>query len=362
MTLLDRYVWRIVLGAFAAGQLFFLFLTVLVDLLNGLAKYAERAAGRGLGNFDLAVALASYYAKMVPVFFTMVTPFVAVVAGMFTVARLQSANEVVAMLFVGRSIRRILRPVLLCGALAGAAMGACWQWVVPQFGASLARDEAFLKEGRPVHKNLVHEMFSRDGVSEELRLQIAEFEPGTNTMRGIRMLTESLTGLDNTSVSADEAVWDEQRRDWRLTKGEIASQRGSRPLEWLDRSDLTPEVLVQRSRDAIVPDTLSYTELLELVRTRPNRPDFRYALHRHITYPLSCVLLLLLALPLAVNYERRSRLFRLLVAIGLCGGYSLVDLICQNLGLRGLHPVVAAWSPVIVFGSLGVVLFGGTRT
>ena len=41
----------------------------------------------------------------------------------------------------------------------------------------------------------------------------------------------------------------------------------------------------------------------------------------------------------------------------------LLDLACQRLGQREwLHPIVAAWTPTIVFGSLGVVLFSSTRS
>ena len=359
MSLLDRYVWRIVLGAFGAGLLFFLFLTILIDLLNNLARYADRAAAKGLGNFDLALYLGLYYTKLLPVLFTTVTPFVSVIAGMFAVARLQNANEIVAMLFVGRSIRRILRPLLLCGTLAGLAMAGCWQWVVPHGGASIAADETFLRQDRAVQKNLVHETFAADASQH---MYVREFDPIARTMSGVRMLTETTLALENSMVSADSGVWDEARKDWRLEGGMLTTRSGGRPIEWLERPDLTPQILLQRSRDTIDPETLSYTDLIELVESRPNRPDFRLALHRHITYPIACVLLLLLALPLAVYYERGSRLRRLLGAIALCGGFTLLDLVCQSLGQQGLHPIVAAWSPVIVFGSLGIVMWTGTKT
>jgi lipopolysaccharide export LptBFGC system permease protein LptF len=193
-------------------------------------------------------------------------------------------------------------------------------------------------------------------------MYVREFDPIARTMSGVRMLTETTLALENSMVSADSGVWDEARKDWRLEGGMLTTRSGGRPIEWLERPDLTPQILLQRSRDTIDPETLSYTDLIELVESRPNRPDFRLALHRHITYPIACVLLLLLALPLAVYYERGSRLRRLLGAIALCGGFTLLDLVCQSLGQQGLHPIVAAWSPVIVFGSLGIVMWTGTKT
>jgi lipopolysaccharide export system permease protein len=87
------------------------------------------------------------------------------------------------------------------------------------------------------------------------------------------------------------------------------------------------------------------------------------ALHRHITYPLANLVLLLLGLPFAIHFERGSRIERVLGAIGMCAAYLLFDLICQNLGYNDwIHPVVAAWSPTILFGSLGVALFSGVKS
>ena len=80
------------------------------------------------------------------------------------------------------------------------------------------------------------------------------------------------------------------------------------PVAWLERPDLTPEVLLQRSRETIEADTQSYTELVQTMILRPNRADVRLALHRRITFPLANLILLMLALPLAIWFERGSRI------------------------------------------------------
>ena len=182
-------------------------------------------------------------------------------------------------------------------------------------------------------------------------------------MTGVNMLAEAVLAADSLLVTAERAIWDREAGDWRLEGAWRESLRKKVPVGWLERRDLTPEVLLQRSRQTIEADTQSYTGLADTMALRPNRADVRLAFHRHITYPLANLILLMLALPLAVWFERGSRVGRILVAIGLCGAYALFDLTCQSLGARGhLHPIVAAWSPTIVFGSLGVVLYGGMKT
>ncbi|MFK7741714.1 MAG: LptF/LptG family permease [Planctomycetota bacterium] len=359
MKRLDLYVGKIVLGAFLASMLFFLFLMVVVDVLTNLAGYAERAERAGIGGLELAGYLGLYYVKLLPVLVTMVTPFACVIAGMFAVARLHNANEIVPMLFVGRSIHRVLRPILFVGLLGAVLMAVSWQWIVPHVGADLATSRAFLRAGAKTQQYLVYESHGE----KSQHLYVLEYDPAAKRMIGVRMLIQGVLRADATLITADVGNWDEELQDWRLDGGKIQTPRSRDRRAMLGRPDVTPALLVQQGREQIDPETLSYSDLLALLDARPNRVDARLALHRHMTYPLACLLLLLLALPLAIRYERGSRTDRLLAAIGLCAGYMLVDLACQRLGGREwLHPIVAAWTPTIVFGSLGVVLFGSTKS
>jgi lipopolysaccharide export system permease protein len=360
MTALDRYVGRIAAGAFLAALLFFLLLSIVGDLLNRLPGYVAEAEKHDLGGFDLAGYLGLYYLKTMPVLLTSVTPFATAIAGMMTVARLQHANEVVPMLFVGRSIQRVLRPLVWLGVFAALLMAASWQWVVPRVGAALTSEQALLRGGSSALKALVIERHDAD----RQQFYAYEFEPAERTLKNVGLLTQGTLAADTTLTLAPAAHWDDARGDWRLHGGRLRSAGGEKAAEWLGRPDLTPTVLIQEGRDTVDAELLSYTDLVALAETRPNRADVKLALHRHITFPLANLILLLLALPLAVFYERGSRISRVLGAIGLCGGYLFLDLICQSLGQSalGLHPIVAAWIPTIVFGSLGIVLFGSMRT
>ncbi|MFO1077659.1 MAG: LptF/LptG family permease [Planctomycetota bacterium] len=366
MSRLDRYVWKIVLGSFVAGLLFFLFITIVMDLISNVSRYIRAYADLvehlppGGTCPSLLRYLAEYYLMLLPVLVVSITPFVTVIACMFAVARLQGANEVVPMLFTGRSMRRILRPMLLCGLVAGAGMAGCWQWIVPTVASQLAAFDGTLNEGGEVQHMLLVQ--PTDEVPNQ-RFCARTFTPSKQRLEGVSMLIEGEIAEDNVLIRAGGAVWDAAERDWRLVEGVRVTRHGEDPhIEWLGRPDLTPEKLLRVGRQTIDADTQSYTELAETMAQRANRPEVRLAFHRHITFPLGNLVLLLMALPLAVSFERGQRIGRVLAAIALCGGYALFDMICQSLGTRGFHPVVAAWSPTIVFGSLGIVLFGGMRT
>jgi lipopolysaccharide export system permease protein len=356
---LDRYVSGAVLGSMLASLVFFLFLTILLDLLNNLGGYLDKADNLGMSTMQLFGFLGGYYLRLVPFSFVTIAPFATVIGCMFAIARLMTQNELQPMLFVGRSMMRVLRPALFAGVVMALLMGACWQWVVPSISADVTQVQSVLSGGERTIRNLVIEVRGETF----LGLQVQRYEPESRRMHAVHLLRRGTQPGDAVLILADAAQWDDAVGDWRLENGVHRTADDDAPCELLGAPEWTPALVLQRGQADVPCELLSYDELLETRVQRPNRKDVQMALHRHVTYPLANLILLLLALPFAIHFERGSRIERVLSAIGVCAGYLLFDLTCQNLGFNGhIHPVVAAWSPTILFGSLGVVLFGSVRT
>ncbi len=356
---LDGYIGRAVAAARAASLVLFLLLTILLDLLNNLGGYLDKADKLGIGAVELFWFLGSYYLRLLPFSFVSIAPFVTVIGCMFAIARLMAQNELQPMLFVGRSMTRVLQPTMVAALVMGLGMAACWQWVVPRIAMDVAEAQSLLSGGQRAIKGLVLEERG-----EGFRgLRVREYEPESRRMKGVALLSQGALPGDAAMVVADEAVWDEAAGDWALVGGQRRTADGDVPCDLLGAPDWDPAAVLQRGQEDVPCELFSYDELVETRRLRPNRKDVTIALHRHITYPLANLVLLLLAMPFAIHFERGRRIERVLGAIGVCVAYLLFDLTCQNLGYNDwLHPVVAAWSPTILFGSLGVVLFGGVRT
>jgi len=359
---LDRYVGRAIAGSFAAALLFFLLLWVLLDLLNNLGGYLDKADKAGIGAVQLLWHLTGFYARLTPFSFVTLGPFVTVIGCNFAISRLMTQNEVQPMLFVGRSMARILRPALICGALVGLGMAACWQWVVPGIAGEVAEAQGAFLGGDRTIKNVVLEARSEQSF---VGLRVRHYDPERRELEGVQYLRVDRAFDDPHLILADRARWDDRLGDWRLENGKLETKGGIKEKDVLvlGAPEWTPEVIRRRGQENIDCDLFAYDELLETRRARPNRVDVAMALHRHVTYPLANLILLMLALPFAIHFERGGRVERVLGAIGVCAGYLVFDLICQNLGRTGyLHPVVAAWSPTILFGSLGVMMFSSLRS
>ncbi|MEY2980702.1 MAG: hypothetical protein RL562_929 [Planctomycetota bacterium] len=357
---LDLYLGRSVLGSYAAGLLFMVILFTLVNLLIDLSGFLEAAEVRGASLGELAFDMAVYYTLSLPLVFVMVGPFVSVIAGMFAVARHMAANEIVPMIFTGRSMTRVLAPVLGLGFLSALAMAGAWEYVIPRVAEPLdaARQTLEGDASSTELSGLVVKL--REGVDQTLFVE--RYQHGAQRMEGVSVVEREAGGLESSLLTAEAAVWDRDRSDWLLTGGERRTETRTTAQELLGLAGVEPDLLWRLGKEGRETVQLSYTELLDLQSLRPGRRDLVLAFHGHMTFPLANLILLLLALPFAVYFERGNRIERVVFAVLLCAAYVVADLTCQNLGKSLLHPILAAWLPTIVFGSFGVVFFSSVRT
>lgn len=356
---LDRYVAGTVIGAWVAGLVFLVLLSALFDVLLNLFSYLDNAQQAGIGTLEFVVELGSYYAINVPFLFVTIGPFVTVIAGMFAVARLLGANEIVPMLFTGRGIVRVLTPLFAVGVLSAAGMVLCWQYVIPALSGTHDALRCTL-EGRAATVDDLVVRLREDG---QRVLFCDEYDHGRRRMSGVSVVDEGSSAQDAVVVHARHADWNPETGAWDLVDGERRTVRDVRNQAQLALPGLTPELLWRTSKEDKELAALSFAELADLRELRPARVDFQLAMQTHLTLPLANLILLVLALPFSISFERGRKLERVLFAVVVCGLYFVVDITCHNLARSAyLHPVFAAWLPPIFFGALGIVFFGSIRT
>ncbi|HLU38832.1 MAG TPA: LptF/LptG family permease [Planctomycetota bacterium] len=360
---MDRYLAAAVLEAYVATAAAFFVITVVFDLLVNLGGYARSAQDQlALGTFAFARLLAEYYACFAPVLFLNYAPYVTVVACMFGVTKLTAANELLPMLFSGRSMYRALAPAVAIAVLSAGGMAAVWE-----FGGGVVDRWFALRDvvDRADTDSAIRHVLVRSGDRGEKILHCARYQPADQTMRGVVLLDRGDGNGGTEVVRASAARWDDGRAVWQLEDGWRRSGNREVPIRELSLPGVVPDTVLRLGRSTVPEHVLllSYSEIELLRALRPGRHDLVLAYHAHFATPLSCVVLVLLTLSLAVSFERGSRVGRVIAAFFVCAAYLVFDLTCRNLGLRQfLDPVVAAWTPVIVFGALGVLSYTGIKT
>jgi lipopolysaccharide export system permease protein len=362
---LDRYVGSLYLASYATAFLTVVGLFLILDLASNLDRYLDPWPD---GSRVPTLIILRYYVLNIPFLFLQVAPFVALIAGLFTVAKLMKNSETVAALAAGVSSHRMLTPVF-AGGIASALL---------MFGlreATSAKIANIRDEYRFVLENKRYDRVYKDLRVRDLSgsvVLLGEFRPsvGTPPVAEVRRLEAyvrySLARW--VEIKADRAVYAERggRIGWWLENGlrseTVQGIQRSEPVEFLDGIDFTPKIALSAHRADENPLELSFAEALELSRRDPDNVVYQTLLQYDLTFPLASIVLMLVGLPILLQHEKRGA-EGLAKGSLLCVFYFAADFVFRNMGLQGgIDPLLAAWMPVLSFGSLGLVLYDGMRT
>ncbi len=361
---IDRYVGAAFGWSYATAFLVVVGLVFLIDMaanVDDLLEAGEPGARQPLG------LILRFYVLNLPFLFLQAGPFVTLTAGLFTVTRLLRHSEIAACLSAGISARRVMGPVFVGGTLAAAAMFGLREWVART--VIHQRDVALTALERRSSERVFKDLWVRDLAGNVARL--GEFRPATGDppIAEVRDLRGTIRqDARMVSIDADRAVYTvrDGGAGWRLENGiryDGGASRVESTVEWLEEIEFTPAIAVSFHRARTNPLELSFAEALELGRRDPDNVVYQTLMQYHLTFPLANLVLLLVGIPLLMRHERARGVDGLARALLLCVFYFGADFIFRNLGIGGsLDPLLASWTPVLLFGSLGIVLFDSMRS
>ena len=145
--------------------------------------------------------------------------------------------------------------------------------------------------------------------------------------------------------------------------GEVGEEEQRTSVEQLEGFDFSADLPLSYQRARENPLDLSIGETLLLAERDPENVVYQTLLHYHLTFPLACIVLLLVGLPFQLRLDRGGGADGLIRGLLLCVFYFAADFGCRNFGLQGaLDPLLASWLPLLTFGSLGVALYDGIQS
>lgn len=358
---LDRYVGRLFAASYLSAFALVVGLYVIVDLSVNFDEYLVEHPD---GSTASLLTIAHYYLLHLPFLYLEMSPFVTLVAGLFTAARLVRNNELVAGMGAGVSSRRMFAPIYVGALVLAGCMFLLREWATDSLGHQRdALREYLLEQSDEV---VYHNLWVRD--TDGMRLRLEEYRPVDRQGRG---LLARFTG-DQTAVAIDaERIWAPTlvggRWRWSLEGGSMthvdADERRREALHTFDAVNVGPADVELAWRGRERPLDLSFVEASALLERDPDNLQYKTVRQYCLTFPLAGLLLLLVGLPFLVTQERGRGVERVAVGILLCMAYFAVDFVMRTLGLQGqVGPIYAAWVPLVLFGSLGLVLTASMRT
>ena len=348
---LDNYILKAFIPTFFMCLLIISGIYIIVDLLQKLGEFVDmggEAFGTGI----------RYYAYLLPVIIFQFFPAVTLIAMGIVLVRLSRNREILAMQVAGISLYRILLPVFIVTVVMSFASFGDQEWLIPRFAEKLEtlRQTSFDDN---IQKNLL-----LDDKENNALLRVWRYGKKTQRMQSVFILARYENRKKKFTLSAEEGRWLGNNK-WLLAKvvKHVYDERGRwiAPVQQIDslefESMITPMELGKIKLD---PSLLSFEQLKELCKTEPDNPRNSLLFHSRISYTLTHFVLLLLGIPLVVGFERLSKnlFLRVGLCVLICGIFYSLTFVCSNLGTTGmLHPILAAWLPTIIFGSVGLLFF-----
>lgn len=352
---LDTYVVSSFLADFFVTAFALSGMFVVIDLFQNLGQFIV------LGPQEAVLTVLKYYGLFVPINIPDMFPAITLIGVGLTLARHSKANELLAMKASGISMYRVMVPIFVCACLLAVVATLNREWVVPKFWQRFDRLQRTLSDTVLMARGTIED------TANNMVVRVWEYDRQKGAMKTIDIWQHYDNHVLKSWIKAESGQW--QGNEWHLSgvvKHDFAENNrplGSKRLQtYILGTSLEPKDL---EVVAIDPSALSFVELRQLCRDHPESSALQVNLHERVSYPLKGIVLLLLGVPFIVGFGglNRSRFMGILNCVIVCAVFYTLGFVASHFGINGrLHPILAAWTPTIMFGAVGLLLFDSMRT
>ena len=370
LPLLDRWLFAEMLGPLLFGIAAFTAVSLSVGVVFELVR---KVAEAGLPLWAAGKVLA----LRMPGFLGRSFPMATLMATLLAFSRLSGSSELTALRSIGVKTWRMVVPALVLAALMTLLTFVFNDVIVPSanYSASNVLDNAL---GRALSaqtgKNVVYSRFGR----------ITPKEPGGNAGEGLTQLfyakefkngeMQRVTLLDFSRedqqqvLTANTAVWDENRAMWEFRNGRIlnidAANNFTTSANYTSyyypftRAPQDVGMLPSDAAQMTVAQARRAEALLVQAGDQKEARRLRVRIQEKFAFPAICLVFGLIGSSLGVRpNSRTSRSQGFGISVLLIFGYYLMSFIFSSLGIKGtLYPFFAAWLPVLIGLGGGLVL------
>jgi LPS export ABC transporter permease LptF/LPS export ABC transporter permease LptG len=354
--LMDLYLLRTFFSYFAMLMLVFVFLFeafTFFELLDDIARH--RIA---------FVVVVDYFWFLTPYLLYQLAPLAALVAILVTLGVMSKNNEIVACKASGISLYRLAVPLLFAGLALAASMIVLDDTFLPYANQ---RQDALRNQikGKPPQTYRQPERWIFGENSKIYNYDL--FDPAQNLFGGLTVLEVDPTTFEvRRRVFAARAKWSGSQELWVLESGWVRefSEGTIARYERFNVKDL-PELTEPPSyfnREVLPAIQMSWPQLRryidDLHRAGFDVSALTVQWHRKLAFPLIAPVSMLLAFPFAFLVGTRGAVGGVAVGIAIGIVYWLgAEVLAAMGGVGQLPPLLAGWSPDIIFFFLGLYFF-----
>jgi lipopolysaccharide export system permease protein len=359
LPILDRYLLRGMILPFAAG----LFAYLIFWALNIFFVAADYIINQH-APFFLVLRFVLF---RVPQATPMAFPFGALLAGLLSMGRLMSDNEITAMRTSGIPVWRIALTPLLFGAAAFVLSYFINENIAPtsvDISTRTFYQILYHTDALPVEPQ-----FFRKDPDTGNTFYVNQVLPDNKTMEGVQVFKLGRYGIfvetlqaktatvENTQLALHDVIDTRYNGDGYVT----SQQRVKDVLVGLPLAETAAQFMSNQNSD---PWTMSSKNLGAQVKALQAQGiggsalgSLQINLYNKLSWPFASFIAVILAVPLAMRFGKRGQMLGIAMAILAFFGYFLLMSAAAALGRNGqMNPLLAAWLPNMIMGATGLTL------
>ncbi|MCX5696280.1 MAG: LptF/LptG family permease [Candidatus Omnitrophica bacterium] len=361
MRILRNYLLKEFIGPFflTLGVLSFVMVVV-----GNLKKIADLVINKGV---DI-ISVIKVFLLMTPYIITYALPISILVAVLMSLGRLSSDNEIIAIRASGINIFKLILPVLTLGLILSlglvlfndrAASYAHYEYRKTLIEIGVKNPTAAFEEGVFINSFQKYVLFIYKVDQKRNRLlNVRIYEP-----QGEDKPTRTIVARSGEFISVPE----KNNVKLKLMDGTSDEPDPNNPTNFyklnfktyfmnLNMADAQKNTNIEKKYKEMTIQELS-KEVKKLRKEGINPAPLINEIHEKLTLAFSCLVFILMGIPLAIITRRREKSINIGIAILIIVVYYPLLIGCESLGIQGaINPALAIWIPNIIFGTLGSIL------
>jgi len=307
------------------------------------------------------VVVAEYLLNVSPYFLYNIMPLSILLAVLVTLGVMQRTNEITAIKATGISIYRIVVPLMVAACLLAGGLFFSDQFYLPYTNKrqDALRNEikgkppqTYLNPGRKwifgQHNNIYYYQLFDSDRNEFGSLAVFQFDPASF------QLTRRIYSV--------RAHWESSLQRWVCTRGWERTLRGSAIDNYRTFDVSTFAALSEPpayfKKEVKQSSEMNYEELRRYIRDLQESGfdvlRLKVQLQKKLAFPIIALVMAILAIPFSLSAGKRGTVAGVAIAVGIAVVYWTVSGLFEAMGnISQLPPLLAAWSPDLIFGLVG---------
>lgn len=358
MQKIDWYILKKLLVTFFFCMFLFTLIAVAVDSSEKTDDFVKS----GLTTKQI---ITEYYFGFVPYIWGLLFPLFVFIAVIFFTSRMATRSEIVAILASGTSYNRFLRPYIVGGLLLAVMLWFASRYVIPKAQEIRATFQSTYVDKYGVKSfdpNRTSTIYKRSDPNTYVGFRY--YDTLSKTSGGFFM-----ERIRNNNVvynlRAETIQWDTAKKNWRLTN---VTERFINGLQESTASkkemhlDLNIKPIDLRN-DEYLKDRLNTPDLKRYIKAEELRGSeglntLRVELYRRSATPFTVLLLTMIGVVVSSRKVRGGSGLHLAIGIVIAVVFILFDRFSTVFSIKGdFPPLLAAWTPNVIFGAVAYWLY-----